>query len=145
MSKKIFTVGFEVPGDDDEQIAFRSDQSLLDAEGSPVKSRLVPSDCRFVTKPIYPAKSLAIRDSVKYAQPATTNDRPAGSSHLIEAFHAKATYGRRGWWGECVLVMQKTGLRVPEGRNVYRTSVLRIREAPLGVPLLINGSEHIRK
>lgn len=24
------------------------------AEGSPVKSRLVPSGCRFVTKPIYP-------------------------------------------------------------------------------------------
>jgi|GEM_PF-4679614 len=63
-----------------------------EVEGSHVKRRLVPSDCRSVTKPIYPAKSPVIRDSVKYAQPVTTS---AGSSHLIEAFHDKATYGRR--------------------------------------------------
>ena len=29
-------------------------------EGSPVKSRLVPSDCRSVTKPIYPRNLLRI-------------------------------------------------------------------------------------
>ena len=30
--KKIFTVGFELPGDDFESVSFDSDQSLLDAD-----------------------------------------------------------------------------------------------------------------
>ena len=72
-----------------------------EVEGSPVKSRLVPSDCRSVTKPIYPAKSPVIRDSVKYSQPATTSGRIVA---FDRAFHAKATYGRR------VLVL--AGIRV---------------------------------
>jgi hypothetical protein len=46
-----------------------------EVEGSPVKSRLVPSDCRSVTKPNYPAKSPVIRDSVKYSLLATTSGR----------------------------------------------------------------------
>jgi hypothetical protein len=66
-----------------------------EVEGSPVKSRLVPSDCRSVTKPIYPAKSPVIRDSLKYSQPATTSGvQIFGSSHLIEAFHAMQLTGR---------------------------------------------------
>ncbi|MDX6694971.1 MAG: hypothetical protein QOF02_2574 [Blastocatellia bacterium] len=32
MTKKIFTVGFDIPGDDTENISFRSEQSLLDAD-----------------------------------------------------------------------------------------------------------------
>jgi len=32
MSKKIFTVGFEIPGGDVENLSFRSEQSLLDAD-----------------------------------------------------------------------------------------------------------------
>jgi len=54
---------------------FRSGHGPNEVEGSPVKSRLVPSDCRSVTKPIYPAKSAVIRDSVKYSQAATTSGR----------------------------------------------------------------------
>jgi len=46
-----------------------------EVEDAPVKSRLVPGDCRSVTKPIYPAKSPVISASVKYSQPATTSGR----------------------------------------------------------------------
>ena len=101
-------------------------------EGSPVKSRLVPSDCRSVTKTIYPAKSPVIRYSVKYAQPATTSAvQTAESSHLIEAFHAKATYRHRVLVlaGFCALhkkldlTLRNVNTLGPEGRQLIATPV----------------------
>jgi hypothetical protein len=128
MAYRIFSVGFDFPGGECEEVPLRSDRSLLDADIVIFQPGLTTDygyGESFNGKPsLYESSSFAFKNDLKHWRSELTNAFQVGKTIIVYLSRPETVYARTGekqWSGT--------------GRNARRTDIVAPIETYSAIPL----------